>query len=1041
MTVVYRCRPLDVSRQEKRGVVEIDRLRKEIRVNERLNSATDKQSRLFTYDGVFDTNVGQCEVYDHVVAPLIDEVLAGYNCTVFAYGQTGTGKTYTMEGERSDYECSWQDDPKAGIVPRALDQLFETLSESSGTSQVAVSYMELYNEKLYDLLNPTDDFASLSIYEDKGGKVKIGRLAQIAVTKKEEIFEILQKGSAKRQKAATKLNSCSSRSHTIFTVTIRSKDPDAMITGEEIYRIGKLNLVDLAGSENIGRSGAVEKRAAEAGNINKSLLTLGRVITSLVERQNHIPYRESKLTRLLQDSLGGGTKTSIIATISPNILDVEDTLSTLDYAQRAKKIQNKPEVNQKIAKVDILRDVEEELIRMRRDLEAARCGTNAFVISKENYDSMTSQIQVLGKEAEEREARIAEIDIRIADLEVERENINALFSLTKQKLEDEIKKRVETEETLEKTEQDLKVTVQDRNEQKHLVGVRAEKEKILFSEASILKNVAQEATGQLEKIHEKVARYTKLHHESISNVDQARETIEEQMEKFQNYVSENVDTNYLGAIDNLLKSKFEQLVKSVSAAEKQADLFTGSVSSGITSLSDSSKKAEVVEELNKVIVSTERLEIFRNELKLELIEHLRSNNTKSHDMFDAFIQSFSAQRTNLEESLMNLSQQLTQNTREVAKEFASLETFVAKVLQEKAKEDQATAAEILSTQEMVKESSNFSITQISLLKENFNNFISNMESHYLNSAPLICEQMVSQSNKLQESNQRLHGDAKKIATEFRQSFKNVETSCKAGSSVVNKLDRTVTTLCQSNIDMASNAKLQVDEQSDILSKHLEEFYAKETDEVNDILLKERTVLAELKSELEADALNLNKFDNQVKEQAEPLRSILSKVVQSEIPSSLESIGNEIYSATLHQESSRNYICKEVNSLNDQIRSLQLKNYEATGETPQKINFTFPINLTTTSPHERILQRFRAGDSSISNDLALAMVTKLPESSGSSSDSIDSCGTTSSSASNLENKIPNNERTSKIAKIKKTGKSAKNGTEVISKKKVIIQPTK
>merc|ERR1712018_775805 len=185
------------------------------------------------------------------------------------------------------------------------------------------------------------------------GSVIIQGLEEIQVHDKQEVYRILERGSEKRRTAETKMNANSSRSHTVFTVTLFINMQS--VDGDDMLKIGKLNLADLAGSENIGRSGAVNKRAREAGNINQSLLTLGRVITSLVDRKPHIPYRESKLTRLLQDSLGGRTKTSIIATISPASINLEETLSTLDYAHRAKNIQNKPELNQKISKKEKLK--------------------------------------------------------------------------------------------------------------------------------------------------------------------------------------------------------------------------------------------------------------------------------------------------------------------------------------------------------------------------------------------------------------------------------------------------------------------------------------------------------------------------------------------------------------------------------------------------------------------------------------------------------------------------------------------------------------
>ncbi|XP_046642595.1 kinesin-like protein KIF11 [Daphnia pulicaria] len=308
----------------------------------------------FSFDRVFGINSKQIEVYKVVAAPLVNDVLAGYNCTVFAYGQTGTGKTFTMEGDRRDkVSSSSKIDSYAGIIPRTLSDLFDELRIQEVECTVRVSFIEISNEDIYDLLSGTDDTTKLCLYDDttKKGSVIIRGMEEVTVHNINEVYSILAKGSLKRQKAATLMNAHSSRSHTIFSITVHIKENN---DGEELMKIGKLNLVDLVGSENIGRSGAVERRARVAGNINQSLLTLGRVITSLVERDPHIPYRESKLTHLLQDSLGGRTKTSIIATISPAAADLEETLSTLDYAHRAKNITNRPEVNQKLTKKALL---------------------------------------------------------------------------------------------------------------------------------------------------------------------------------------------------------------------------------------------------------------------------------------------------------------------------------------------------------------------------------------------------------------------------------------------------------------------------------------------------------------------------------------------------------------------------------------------------------------------------------------------------------------------------------------------------------------
>lgn len=305
----------------------------------------------FRFDRVFGPTAHQMDIYDTVVRPMTEQVLMGINCTVFAYGETGTGKTYTMEGFKED----------CGIIPRAVNHIFDKLQNRDNEFTVRVSFFELHNEETYDLLSPINDTTKLKIYDtaQKKGSVIVGGLKEVEVNSTDEIYSILEQGSMKRQTAATLLNACSSRSHTIFNITVHIKE--SSIEGALLIRIGKFNLVDLAGSENIGRSGAQDKRAREAGNINQSLLTLGRVITALAENRPHVPYRESKLTRILQDSLGGTTSTSIIATISPADEDLANTVSTLDYASRARTILNRPESNQQITQSKTLVEYHREI--------------------------------------------------------------------------------------------------------------------------------------------------------------------------------------------------------------------------------------------------------------------------------------------------------------------------------------------------------------------------------------------------------------------------------------------------------------------------------------------------------------------------------------------------------------------------------------------------------------------------------------------------------------------------------------------------------
>ncbi|KAI9497617.1 P-loop containing nucleoside triphosphate hydrolase protein [Zychaea mexicana] len=349
------------------------------------NTGKDKD---YSFDRVFGPESTQEEIYGEVAQPILDEVLMGYNCTIFAYGQTGTGKTYTMEGELEERHGRLT--PRAGIIPRAIYKLFETLDAQHAEYSVKVSLIELYNEELRDLLN-NDDTRTLRIFEDQSGSgVIVQGMEESIISSAAEALTIMQEGSKNRSIAFTKCNEKSSRSHCIFTLTVHIKE--IIPGGEEVLKVGKLNLVDLAGSENINRSGAEHARAREAGMINQSLLTLGRVINHLVDHSQHIPYRESKLTRLLKDSLGGRTKTCLIATISVCKMNQEEIISTLDYAKRAKNIRNRPEANQRMYPKVLLREYEQTIERLKADLQASREQKGVY-LSQQTYSMLTDENQ------------------------------------------------------------------------------------------------------------------------------------------------------------------------------------------------------------------------------------------------------------------------------------------------------------------------------------------------------------------------------------------------------------------------------------------------------------------------------------------------------------------------------------------------------------------------------------------------------------------------------------------------------------------------
>eukprot|EP00798_Chlamydomonas_sp_ICE-L_P001632 gene1632-33022_t len=295
--------------------------------------------------------------------------------TIFAYGQTGTGKSHTMEGKEEPPELR-------GIIPNSFVYVFDEIGKQSGSKEflVRASYLEIYNEDVRDLLSK-DVSKKLELKESADKGVYVKDLMQFVVKSTQELTSVLMVGRKNRSTGATAMNQDSSRSHSIFTITVEMTEKydaaaaaaSAAMGGkadDSHIRVGKINLVDLAGSERQSKTGATGDRLKEGIKINLSLTALGNVISALVDgKSGHIPYRDSKLTRLLQDSLGGNTKTVMVANIGPADWNYDETMSTLRYANRAKNIQNKPRINED-PKDAMLREFQEEIKRLKSLLDA-----------------------------------------------------------------------------------------------------------------------------------------------------------------------------------------------------------------------------------------------------------------------------------------------------------------------------------------------------------------------------------------------------------------------------------------------------------------------------------------------------------------------------------------------------------------------------------------------------------------------------------------------------------------------------------------------
>jgi len=313
----------------------------------------------FSFDEVFCPNDSQEEVYEVCGKPLVADALRGFNCTVFAYGQTGSGKTHCVFGPENDSSVFSNENIERGLLPRMLQDLFNRLMTEARARQVEFlckgSLIEIYNEKVHDLLD--DASGHLQLRESMQRGVYVEGQTEVVFDTAEEALATIRRGAEGRKVGATAMNRESSRSHTVFTLTVESRTTDK--DGVVISRKSRVNVVDLAGSERQKQSQATGERQIEANFINKSLLCLGTVISALSKLADaesrpgesptvrpHIKYRDSKLTFLLRDSLGGNSKTYMIATLNPGPCFLADSLSTLRFAQRAKRIRNNAKINE-----------------------------------------------------------------------------------------------------------------------------------------------------------------------------------------------------------------------------------------------------------------------------------------------------------------------------------------------------------------------------------------------------------------------------------------------------------------------------------------------------------------------------------------------------------------------------------------------------------------------------------------------------------------------------------------------------------------------
>ncbi|XP_043768071.1 kinesin-like protein KIF3A isoform X5 [Cervus elaphus] len=514
--VVVRCRPLNEREKSMcyKQAVSVDEMRGTITVHK--TDSSNEPPKTFTFDTVFGPESKQLDVYNLTARPIIDSVLEGYNGTIFAYGQTGTGKTFTMEGVRAVPELR-------GIIPNSFAHIFGHIAKAEGDTRflVRVSYLEIYNEEVRDLLGK-DQTQRLEVKERPDVGVYIKDLSAYVVNNADDMDRIMTLGHKNRSVGATNMNEHSSRSHAIFTITIECSEKG--VDGNMHVRMGKLHLVDLAGSERQAKTGATGQRLKEATKINLSLSTLGNVISALVDgKSTHVPYRNSKLTRLLQDSLGGNSKTMMCANIGPADYNYDETISTLRYANRAKNIKNKARINED-PKDALLRQFQKEIEELKKKLEEGEEISGSDISGSEEEDDEEGEV---GEDGEKRKKRRNQAG---------KKKVSPDKMVEMQAKIDEERKALETKLDMEEEERN-KARAELEKREKDLLKAQQEHQSLLEKLSALEKKVIVGGVDLLAKAEEQ----EKLLEESNMELEERRKRAEQLRRELEEKEQERLD--------------------------------------------------------------------------------------------------------------------------------------------------------------------------------------------------------------------------------------------------------------------------------------------------------------------------------------------------------------------------------------------------------------------------------------------------------------------------------------------------------------------
>ncbi|KAL8933738.1 MAG: hypothetical protein Q9216_006230, partial [Gyalolechia sp. 2 TL-2023] len=949
--VVVRCRGRSERevRENSGVVVSTDGVKgKNVELSMGLSALSNKT---YHFDKVFSPAADQAMIFDDVVTPLLDEMLQGYNCTIFAYGQTGTGKTYTMTGDMSETFGILSD--AAGVIPRVLQSLFTRIEADGAETSVKCSFIELYNEELRDLV-ALDDSTKLKIYEDgqkKGnGATIVQGMEESYIKSAGAGIKLLQDGSHKRQVAATKCNDLSSRSHTVFTITVYTKRTAE--NGEDFVSAGKLNLVDLAGSENIQRSGAENKRAAEAGLINKSLLTLGRVINALVEKGSHIPYRESKLTRLLQDSLGGRTKTCIIATVSPAKSNLEETISTLDYAFRAKNIRNKPQVNQTISKKTLLREFTAEIEKLKGELIATR-HRNGVYLTAEGYEEITQESESRRILSEEQKDKIETMEANL------RNKVQELFTLTNNftllKKDSDMTKQIldDAKGVLEKTEIVLADTRQNLAKETALRKAHQTTEEQLNNVGGELIATLEKTVHDVGGLHSKIRRKVDLQTQnrrdwqsSQGQVTDVTRLVESKMDTFQ-----KEQTQLVSFLSDRMQGFVDQELQKLRSTQKflQEKVLSFEASENEVVHQTTSAK----ENMHEVL---EEIKVLREDVKRKVGEGLNGLSTAAGRISAEVIEELGSFHTQLHTSYSSLG-----------RDFKSIfEELVKHINAQKAEADELRSQISMATQDSMQAEARMSSQLQSVLDEE--------RSHAAQDRQDLLSQitlLVNKSGEVQDTRWQSKIDTiKSDIASSRSALESEEKRYTEGMNVWSQKENLlVEEVLKSRDTLKSRMKKDwtaVNEQNTAIQTTTKSVH-EETIRIVDAQMKDMATQMQALDDFVARARSQNE-----RHHATHISSLQG--LASTVNESYSSIGEHFTSTYDRVKNIGNSVSEQSKALQDtlppltqnvqqpladlrfSITNAPLKEYVPTGETPQKTQYHFPTTLPRTEPHDKLLNK-------------------------------------------------------------------------------------